>query len=322
MYLNKKFLFYLSLNIILISIFGCKQIEKDVKMVSDKPSIQSQTISIKPIDVSENPELSKKIKEIVDELGYNSNYKTEDGDDEIISITVMDLKGDKIEWGGLNPHKKSYPASAYKAFAAAEIFKRVAEGSLKWDDMITFDPKNNRGDDTVKGGEKYTLRYLVNTMLDLSDNSCANQCIDIADRKNINALLHQLGIMNSDVTRKYLPRSLEDEEYKKAPSTFGTSYDYAYFYAILGKEQFVNSQTSQDFYNQLLKSQRNHAIPGGLPDTATCAHKCGYYADFNIDAGVVKDGNKFYSIAIFFPEKTETSNAKVHQIVRKIHKLM
>lgn len=283
---------------------------------------ENQTISIKPIAVSENPVLSQKIKEIVDELGYNIKYKTEDADDEVISITVMNLKKDAVEWGGLNPHKKSYPASAYKAFAAAEIFRRVAEGSLKWDDMITFDPKNHRGDDTVKGGEQYTLRYLVNTMLDLSDNSCANQCIDIAGRKKINELLHQMGIMNSDVTRKYLPRKVEDEEYKTAPSTFGTSHDYAVFYAILGKGQFVNRQTSEDFYNQLLKNQRNFAIPGGLPPTATFAHKSGYYGDFNIDAGIVKDGEKYYVIAIFFPEKTATSNSKVHEIVKRIHELM
>ncbi len=131
-----------------------------------------------------------------------------------------------------------------------------------------------------------------------------------------------MGIMNSDVTRKYLPRSLEDEEYKKAPSTFGTSYDYAYFYAILGKEKFVNGSTSKELYNQLLKNQRNFAIPGGLPPTATFAHKSGFYGDFNIDAGIVRDGDKFYSIAIFFPENTEKSNSKVHEIVKKIHEMM
>jgi len=320
MFLIKRLLFVFLISV-LFFMGGC--MKKNANLLeSDSGILESREISIKPITVSENPVLSQRIKEVVDGLGYNVKYKTEDGDDEVISITVMDLSKDAVEWGGLNPHKKSYPASAYKAFAAAEIFRRVAEGSLKWDDMITFDPKNHRGEDTVKGGEQYTLRYLVNTMLDLSDNSCANQCIDIADRKKINELLHQMGIMDSDVTRKYLPRKMEDEEYKDAPSTFGTSYDYALFYAILGKGYFVNKQTSQDFYNQLLKNQRNFSIPGGLPPTATFAHKSGFYGDFNIDAGIVKDGGKYYVLSIFFPEKTSTSNSKVHEIVKRIHELM
>lgn len=324
------FLFSISLALFLLMLTGCGKSSKVVTVSETKPAppqtpgiaIKSQPISIQPEQVFENPELSRKIKDIVDSLGYNVNYSTEDGDDEKISITVMDLRADRIEWGALNPHKKSYPASAYKVFVAAELYRRVAEGTLSFEDMIFFDPKNNRGDDTVKGGEKYSVRYLMNNMLELSDNSCANQCIDIAGRKKINELLHQAGIMDSDVTRKYLPRSAEDEEYKKAPSTFGTSYDYAYFYALLGKGKLINKAASRDLYNQLLQSKRNFAINGGLPQSATFAHKIGYYGDFNIDAGIVKDGKKFYSISIFFPENTEKSNPKVHEIVKKIHEMM
>lgn len=79
---------------------------------------------------------------------------------------------------------------------------------------ITFDPRP-----LLQNGDTVTIHYLLDLMLTRSDNSAANCLIDIADRPNINMTMLQNNWAGSEVTRKFLRRSLEDPGYGDIRST-------------------------------------------------------------------------------------------------------
>jgi len=98
-----------------------------------------------------------------------------------------------------------YPASIVKVPIMAAVFARFADGTMRPDDPITIDARNQTatsGPAPFVTGYRTTVRELVDYMIAHSDNVATNQLIDLLHRERITALMHDWGLPSFLLGRK------------------------------------------------------------------------------------------------------------------------
>lgn len=321
--------------------------------------------------MKENQQLSEKIKHVIEKIHPRPQE---------ISFAIIDLKnvnkaGDinsaqKAEiaesaapqFAGYNADHFIYPASIYKIFVAAEILRQIDTGQRKLEDIVEisdinyvdkrvrFFPKNTHADHrpVLKAGDKVTLDYLLDLMLTRSDNTASNVLIDIADRENINArIILPNGWQGSDVTRKFLDRLKEEDEYRVSKITVSNARHIAEFFYKVEKGQLVNPWVSSKLKEYMLKWNRDGRKGMYLPQFKTYYRKGGWLEingyKWNIfrglkyafqkghaivryrgDGGVVEGAKSHYVVAVLTLLKTKWpwQTYSLTKLSREIHKLM
>lgn len=254
-----------------------------------------------------------------------------------ISFAVIDLKESEPKIAGYNMDHFIYPASIYKVFVATEILRQINIGQRKLDDVVEinltnevdkdnpkFFPKGTHKDHRplLKAGEKVTLDYLLDLMLTRSDNTASNVLIDIADRENINkSIILPNGWQGSDVTRKFLDRLKEEEEYRVSKITVSNAKHLVELFYKIEKGTLVNAEVSHQLKTYLLRWNRDRRGGLNLSDFKSYYRKGGWlvvngykwnvyrglktlynkgYAviKYSGDAGVVEGKNSHYAIAV------------------------
>jgi beta-lactamase class A len=188
---------------------------------------------------------------------------------------------------GINDRKFVYPASIYKLFVAMGVLAEVKAERLSLKQKVRVTKKN--AIDTKKevpsdkrplleAGQRETVRYLLDLMITRSDNTAANVLIDLVTRERINKLIRRYGWRGSEVTRKFLPRALEDPKYRAVKPTVTTTRHLAEFLYLLAVWQIVDVQSSY-ILTLLLRGQLDKSkIRAGLPVDALFFHKTGWYS--------------------------------------------
>ncbi len=283
-----------------------------------------------PQHLSEDQKLSQALRGIVAELGLEGEFLTEDGP-ERISLAVIDLTGEQPRLGGVYADNFIYPASVYKMYVAAEVLRQIWEGKSSLDAaLLVKDP--NAVDRTKEipsdprplfaDGDEVTLGYLLDLMITRSDNTAANCLIDFAQRPQINAFMHEHGWQGSEVTRKFLKRTVEDPAYRDVPGTETCALHAVDFLYRVRARQLVNPWVSMQLESLLARQLDNTKLARGLPRGAMFYHKTGWYADWSHDVGIVDDGRTCFVIACFLPLNEAAAKPKFEELGKRIFKLM
>jgi hypothetical protein len=162
-------------------------------------------------------------------------------------------------------------ASLSKLFIAAEVLRRVDTEELHYGDLVWIDPNNCVGDpnglirrdriDDLAGDSRVPLEYLLDVMLARSSNTAANTLIDLVSRESINAnIIHRFGWFGSEVTRKFLPRSLEPERHRAAPPTLTCAQHISQFLVLLDREEIFGSFVSKEIIRRLEGSRTDGTL--------------------------------------------------------------
>lgn len=290
-----------------------------------------QSVAI-PSNYEVDSSLSQKLGEIVSALDLDGDFDMggEDGLEQI-SLGVVQLKGGTPRIGGVNIENFIYPASVYKMYVAAEVLHQVSQKKYPLDSLYVVQYPNVV--DTVKEilsdprpllkeGDTVTVSYLLDLMITRSDNTASNCLIDLAQRKNINALMHRYGWQGSEVTRKFLKRSVEDPEYKEVQGTQTSALHAADFLYRIEADLLVNPWVSQRM-KVLLGGQLDRSkLPQGLPHTAMFYHKTGWWSTWTHDVGIVRDVDAHYIIACFLPLKEEEALPKFKELAQRVDALL
>lgn len=304
--------------------------------------------------MKENLELSKKLKDIVENLQPQPAE---------VSLALVSLKSSEPQIAGVNLDNFIYPASIYKIFIAAEILRQIDSGQRKLEDLVEvkgpnevdknnprFFPKSTLIDHRplLKMGEKVSLDYLLDLMLTRSDNTASNILIDVADRENINNHIILPNHWNgSEVTRKFLDRLKEEEEYRVSKITVSSARHLVDFFYKVETDQLVSSWVSGKLKEYMLKWNRDGLGGLNLPEFKSYYRKGGWleingykwdiwrgikstyqkgYAiiKYSGDAGVVSGNNSHYAIAVLIITKTKWPWVKfpLKKLSQEIHKLM
>ncbi len=290
----------------------------------------SQTITI-PSYYQTDEKFSRDLQKIVRELELDKNFDVGEDGVEQISLAVIDLTSDQPKLGGVNYDNFIYPASVYKMYVAAEILNQVSQKKYSlYQSYVAKEPnvvdRSKQIDSDprplLKDNDTVTVNYLLDLMITRSDNSSANCLIDIAQRKNIDSLLHLYGWYGSEVTRKYLKRKFEDPGYEKIRGTETCALHAADFMYKIYSNTLVNEWVSLQMKTLLGRQLDKSKLATGLPNTAMFYHKTGWFSYWTNDVGIVIDGDVKYIIACFIPLKEELALLKFKTLSEKIYELM
>jgi len=275
--------------------------------------------------------LDNKIKEIVIELNLDKDFDVGEDGIEQISLAVIDLSKSTPVISGYKPENFIYPASVYKMYVAANILSQIAEGKYNLA-TVNVVKDHNAVDKTreikwdprplLSGGDTVTLNYLLDLMITRSDNSAANCLIDVAQRTNINELMHKYGWHGSEVTRKYLKRKLEDPGYSDVPSTMTCALHSADFLYRIYINELTNEWVSRQMMTLLGRQLDKSKLAQGLPANAMFYHKSGWFSFWTHDVGIVLNGNTKYIIACFLPLEENIALPIMKTLSEKIFRLM
>ena len=290
----------------------------------------SQSIQIPSYyQVDEN--LSEDLYKIILDLELERNFDVGEDGIEPISLAVIDLTGDQPKLGGVNYDNFIYPASVYKMYVAAEILNQVSQGKYSlYQSYITKEPNivdrskqiDNDPRPLLKDGDTVNVNYLLDLMITRSDNSAANCLIDIAQRRNIDSLLHTYGWYGSEVTRKFLKRKFEDLGYENIRGTETCALHAADFMYKIYSNKLVNNWVSLQMKTLLGRQLDKSKLATGLPNTAMFYHKTGWFAYWTNDVGIVIDGKVKYIIACFIPLEEDLALPKFKTLSEKVYALI
>lgn len=290
----------------------------------------SQPVQIPPYYTLDE-KLSKDLYDMVLELDLEHNFDVGEDGIEQISFAVIDLTDSNPKLGGVNYDNFIYPASVYKMYVAAEILNQVSQGKYSlFQSYITKEPNivdrskqiDNDPRPLLKDGDTVSVNYLLDLMITRSDNSAANCLIDIAQRKNIDSLLHSYDWYGSEVTRKFLKRKFEDPGYEKIRGTETCALHAADFMYKIYSNTLVNDWVSLQIKTLLGRQLDKSKLATGLPNTAMFYHKTGWYSYWTNDVGIVIDGDVKYIVACFIPIEEELALPKFKILSQKIYELI
>lgn len=283
-----------------------------------------------PLAVKTNKKFSRALEDIVKEAGLDSNFNVGEKLPEQVSIAVIDFTRAPV-MAGVNESNFIYPASVYKMYVAMEILKQVSEGKYPLQRVYVVRSPNDVDKSRevssdprplLRHGDTVTINYLLDLMITRSDNSAANCLIDIAQRQNINATIAANGWAGSEVTRKFLPRKMEDPGYDSIRGTETNARHAAEFLYKVATNQLINPWVSMQLKALLGRQLDKSKIAAGLPSKAMFSHKTGWWSFYTHDAGIVEDGNVKYVVAVFTPVKQDEMDGRLTLLGQKIHALL
>ncbi|ALS03259.1 serine hydrolase [Enterococcus silesiacus] len=221
----------------------------------------------------ESPEMTAFYHKV--EQTMTNGAKSFNGD---VGMTYVDLAtGKQISVNGTT---EFYSASTIKVPLAMMIADKVQSGSLKWDDQLIFNEKEDYEDGTgiiINDIQpKYSLRTLQEYSITYSDNIAKNMLYDT---------------FGGDVeAKKALYAHFLQKETEWDDAKF-TSEDAAKILKILYKEKATNPeyQTIYDYMKNTVFHERMDT-----PTTSgKVAHKIGSYAGFLHDIGILETEQPF-----------------------------
>jgi beta-lactamase class A len=301
--------------------------------------------------MKENTNISKKIEEALKKISPKPFT---------ISVSVINLKTPEPEISGYNMDEFIYPASIYKIFIAAEILRKIDLKILSLDQIVTISdpnevdkniklfPKRNPYRPLLHAGDKVTIDYLLDLMLTRSDNTAANELMDIAGREDINQnIILPNGWTGSDVTRKFMNRLLEQKQYQKSSITVSTTRHISEFFYKVEKGELVNPWVSKMLKEYMLRWDKGGKTGLLIPEFKSYYTKGGWLQingwsynffksiinvvrkgycviTWNNDAGVVMGEKSHYAIAVMTLTKSPFLWAKfpLAKLSKEIHDIM
>ena len=279
-----------------------------------------------------DPAFCEEIRKMVGETKLDERTPAEenpDKEEEWSSISVVDITDmEHPRRGGWREDNFVYPASSYKLYILGEIIRQVVSGEHKLDEKIRVKEHNARGDSRLSAGQEVTLSEVLRLVMRYSDNTAANEAIDLADRQRASALLRAMGCRGSDITRKYLSRSLEDDGYTTVPGTTSSALHFATFLWAV-EQGIVGGGRGRALIKGYMgmDSTTDRRIRGGVPASATIYSKTGTWDTFTSEAAIVEEGNIRYILCILTPFREEKAEprmaafaARVHEAIKSFHK--
>ncbi|MCC6546510.1 serine hydrolase [Candidatus Sumerlaeota bacterium] len=247
-----------------------------------------------------------------------------DEEDEWSSICLVDLSDPlKPRVAGWKEDNFVYPASTYKMYVLGEVIREVVDGKISLDDEVTAKKHNLRGDTKLKEDQKYTVSEILRLVETYSDNSAANEAIDLVGRKNATALMWALGCKGSEITRKYLPRNIEDPGYSNIVSTTTCAQHLATFLWAVESGAIGGGRGRGLIKSYMAMDQTDgKRFRAGLPKSATTFSKTGWFSNFTSEVAIVEDGKTRYILCALTAEPEETADAKLAKLAENVHAMM
>lgn len=195
----------------------------------------------------------------------------------------------------LRGDEKVRTASTIKFPIMAEAFRQVAEGKLKWDDVVTLTKESKVSGSGILGeftdGTKIDLRTAVNLMIVVSDNTATNLVLDKITADSVNDFMDKLGLPATRSMRKVLgggdSKALQIPENRLFGLGSSTPREMVRLLEMLEKGEVVSKQASDEMLTIMRRQQYKDGIGRNQVDTTPVASKSGGLDRLRSDVGIV-----------------------------------
>jgi len=195
----------------------------------------------------------------------------------------------------LRGDEKVRTASTVKLPIMTEAFRQVADGKLKWDDVITLTKESKVSGSGILGeftdGTKIDLRTAVNLMIVVSDNTATNLVLDKVTADSVNDYMDKLGFPSTRSMRKVLgggdSKALQIPENRLFGLGSSTPREMVRLLEMLEKGEVVSKQASDEMLVILRRQQFKDGIGRNQVDTTPVASKSGSLDRLRSDVGIV-----------------------------------
>ncbi|MCC5876716.1 MAG: serine hydrolase [Candidatus Sumerlaeia bacterium] len=272
-----------------------------------------------------DPDLSEKLRLLVEEAGLDEGAPAESSPsniDEVASIALVDFRDPAnprvADWNG---DAFVYPASTYKMYVAGEAIRRVVDGEMSLDDVHEIAPRNVRGGSRPEAGDPMSLSEIIRLTMQYSDNTTANELIDIVDRHKASALMHALGCQGSEITRKFLPRNVEDEGFEDIMGTVTSGRHLATFLWAV-EQGAIGGGKGRGLIKAYLAMNDRGRFYKGLPESATIHSKTGWWNIYTSEAAIIEDGDLRYILCVLSVQPTSVAEERMAKLAASVHAML
>ena len=238
----------------------------------------------------------------------DSIFKITQGD---FAIAFKDLSEEKNSIY-INHHEDFHAASTMKTPVMIEVFKQASAGKFSLQDSLivknqfksildgsaySLELGRDSGEHLYEQiGQKRSIEDLVTDMIIYSSNLATNIIIELADAKNVNRTMRNLGAKNIDVLR-----GVEDmKAYEAGLSNSTTAYDLMLIFEDLATGNAVNPEADEKMLNILRQQKHTDLIPHLLPENLKIANKTGWISGVHHDSALIElpDGRKYVLVLL------------------------
>jgi beta-lactamase class A len=212
-----------------------------------------------------------------------------------IALDVLDLETGYN--AGFNAAKSMPAASTIKLPVMVEVFAQLEAGRFDLQHRVTLtasDKDYGSGElCDAPAGTTYPVSYLVEKMIDVSDNTATNMLIRLVGRQNINHRMEELGL-----DRTHLAADVRTGGWSIRRALRTSPADLVRLLTLMAQRKLIDEWSSNEMIAILEADRINTLLPEPLPPDIPIAHKTGSLNDTLNDAGIVFADEAPYVIAV------------------------
>lgn len=214
----------------------------------------------------------------------------------VAGLCVKDLThGQTVE---INADLEFPTASTIKVQIMAQLYRRAEKGELDLDRKVALTKELiTPGSGVIAyfdDVETLTVRDIAGLMIQVSDNSATNLCIDWATIEGTNLMLRELGFAKTTLRRK-----MQDYDSVAAGlENISTPREMIGFVEILQKAERLSPFICSETLRHMRKWKRTYLSPG-LPEDTAYSSKTGGMDRVRCEVGIVHQKRRPYGIAVF-----------------------
>lgn len=215
---------------------------------------------------------------------------------------------------------KRRSASMIKVFIMEYTMAMVKDGKASLDDTVVLTRQARVGGAGVIGGyginAKFTIKQLLEYMIQESDNTATNMLIFNFGMDNINRYLDEKGYKDTELQRKMMDSTKRFDE----SVNYTSPDDLGLFFNRLYTGTCVSPELDDMMIDILLGQKDTVCLPAAMP-YAKVAHKTGELNDLYDDGGIVFTGDVDF-ILVVMDENVGVGYAREYQkdIARAVYR--
>jgi beta-lactamase class A len=208
-------------------------------------------------------------------------------------------------------------ASVIKIPIMVQMFRCAREGKFKLEDAVTLAPNEQVGGsghlaERLRGGPlRLTIRELITAMIETSDNTATNKCIQLIGMRSVNRTLDELGFRRTRLQRIMLDMTAA----ARGEENVSTPLEMAGLVELLYRGKVIDADASRQMMEilKLPKADFRATVPSAIPVAA----KPGAISGVRGEAGVIFLPNRPFVLAVMSTFLTEGSNP-VREVTRAV----
>ncbi|HLY16955.1 MAG TPA: serine hydrolase [Bryobacteraceae bacterium] len=235
--------------------------------------------------------------------------------DGALGVTAIDLTAARTF--GLHGDTVFPQASVIKIPILARMYQAARAGKFTLDGRVTIEPREAVGGsghlrERLKSAPvTLTVRELITAMIEWSDNTATNKCIELAGMDDVNHMMEELGLRHTRLRRKMMDTAAvgRGEENVSTPDEMARLVEAIY------RGKLVDQAASREMLDVMKKVSAG--IHEGLPLDIETASKTGELPGARGETGIVFLENRPFVLSVMsaFIDDRRTPVPEVTRIV-------